>query len=168
MHTARVPAQQNHSHHNQCRTPYAAVHNLAHLMMGIMMPETSWDKCLIINIRLVESCWFLSLHTIVSVLQPRNSLYRMRQQNTTVLSLMLRWNGLNIANKIFRNISSDMPFNEWNLFFKFFKFGTRRFDRYFLFSKLTGHVRRWRYSEHKCNWSTAMLVASCVPTCSCG
>jgi len=31
-------------------------------MMGIMMPETCWDKSLIINIRLVASCWFLSLH----------------------------------------------------------------------------------------------------------
>jgi hypothetical protein len=30
--------------------------------MGIMMPETCWDKSLIINIRLVASCWFLSLH----------------------------------------------------------------------------------------------------------
>ena len=31
-------------------------------MMGIMMPETCWDKSLIINIRLVTSSWFLSLH----------------------------------------------------------------------------------------------------------
>jgi len=30
----------NHSQHNQCRTPYAAVHGLVLLMMGIMMPET--------------------------------------------------------------------------------------------------------------------------------
>ena len=28
------------------------------------MPETCWDKSLIINIRLVASCWFLSLHPI--------------------------------------------------------------------------------------------------------
>ena len=28
----------------QCRTPYAAVHTLVLLMMGIMMPETCWDK----------------------------------------------------------------------------------------------------------------------------
>ena len=49
-------------HHNQCRTPYAAVHTLVPLMMGIMMPETCWDKSLIINIRLVASCWFLCLH----------------------------------------------------------------------------------------------------------
>jgi len=32
------------------------------LMMGIMMPETCWDWSLIINIGLVASCWFLSLH----------------------------------------------------------------------------------------------------------
>jgi len=30
----------NHSQHNQCRTPYAVVHGLALLMMGIMVPET--------------------------------------------------------------------------------------------------------------------------------
>ena len=46
----------------QCRTPYAAVHALVLLKMGIMMPETCWDKSFIINIRLVASCWFLSLH----------------------------------------------------------------------------------------------------------
>ena len=51
-----------HSHHYQCRTPYAAVHTLVLLMMGIMMPETCWDKSLVINIRAVASCWFLSLH----------------------------------------------------------------------------------------------------------
>ena len=60
--TAHVPAPHNHSHHNQCRTPYAAVYTLVLLMMGIMMPETCWDKSLIINIRLVASRWFLSLH----------------------------------------------------------------------------------------------------------
>ena len=57
-----VPAPHNHSHHNQCRTPYAAVLTLVLLMMGIMMPETCSDKSFILNIRLVASCWFLSLH----------------------------------------------------------------------------------------------------------
>jgi len=47
---------------NQCRTPYAVVHGLVLLMMGIMMPETCWDRSLIINIELVASFWFLSLH----------------------------------------------------------------------------------------------------------
>ena len=61
LHTARFPAPHNHSHHNQCRTPYAAVHIIFLLMMGVMMPETCWD-ILIINIRLVTSCWSLSLH----------------------------------------------------------------------------------------------------------
>jgi len=60
LHTAYVPAPHNHSQHNQCRTPYAAVHSLVLLMMGIMMPETCWDKSLIINIRLVASCWLIS------------------------------------------------------------------------------------------------------------
>ena len=41
---ASIPAPHSHSHHYQCRTPYAAVHTLVLLMMGIMMPETCWDK----------------------------------------------------------------------------------------------------------------------------
>jgi hypothetical protein len=57
-----VPAPHNHSQHNQCRTPYAAVQALLLLMKGIMMPETCWDRSLIIKIRLVASCWFFSLH----------------------------------------------------------------------------------------------------------
>ena len=44
VHTACVPAPHNHSHHCQCGTPYAAVHTIVLLMMGIMMPETCWDK----------------------------------------------------------------------------------------------------------------------------
>ena len=32
-----------------------------------MMPETCWDKSLIINIRLIASCWFLSLHPTTTV-----------------------------------------------------------------------------------------------------
>jgi len=56
------PASHNHSQHNQCRTPYAVIHGLVLLMMGIMMPETCWDRSLIINIGLVASCWFISLN----------------------------------------------------------------------------------------------------------
>jgi len=52
----------NHSQHNQCRTPYAVIHGLVLLTMGIMMPETCWDRSLIINIWLVASYSFLSLH----------------------------------------------------------------------------------------------------------
>jgi len=57
VHIAHDPAP-----HNQCRTPYAAVHSFVLLKMDMMMPETCWDGSLIINIRLVASCWFLSLH----------------------------------------------------------------------------------------------------------
>ena len=63
VHTACIPAPHSHSHHYQCRTPFAAVHTIVLLMMGIMMPETCWDN-LIINIRLVASCWSLSLFTL--------------------------------------------------------------------------------------------------------
>jgi len=45
-----------------CWPPYAVVHSFVFLTMGIMMPETCWDKRLIINTRLVASCWFLPLH----------------------------------------------------------------------------------------------------------
>jgi len=62
VHTAYDPAPHNHSQHNQCRTPYAVIHGLVLLMMGVMMPETCWDRSLIINIGLVAYCWFISLH----------------------------------------------------------------------------------------------------------
>jgi len=42
VHTAYDPAPHNHSQHNQCRTPYAVIHRLVLLMMGIMMPEKCW------------------------------------------------------------------------------------------------------------------------------
>ena len=45
------------------RTPHAVVHGLILLMMGIMMPETCWNRNLIINIELDASCWF-SLFTL--------------------------------------------------------------------------------------------------------
>ena len=48
----------NHSQHNQCRTPHTVIHGLVLLVMGILMPETCWCRNLIINIRLVASCWF--------------------------------------------------------------------------------------------------------------
>jgi len=35
-----VLAVVGHSQHNQCRTPYAVVHGVVLLMMGIIMPET--------------------------------------------------------------------------------------------------------------------------------
>jgi len=58
----------------QCRTPYAAVHTLVPIMMGMMVPETCWDNSLIINIRLVASCWFLSLHSNSSDAEDSNLL----------------------------------------------------------------------------------------------
>ena len=47
-------------------SPYAAVHKRVLLMMGIMMPETCWDKSLIINIRLVAHLVGFSLFTLRS------------------------------------------------------------------------------------------------------
>ena len=40
------------------RTPHAVVHGIILLMIGIMMPESCWDRSLIINIELVASCSF--------------------------------------------------------------------------------------------------------------
>jgi len=62
VHTACDPAPHNHSQHNQCRTPHAVVYSTVLLKIDIMMPETCWNGSLITNIRLVASCWLLSLH----------------------------------------------------------------------------------------------------------
>jgi len=62
VHTAYDPSPHNHNQHSQCRTPYTVIHGPVLLMMGIMVPETCWDRSLIINIGLVASCWFISLH----------------------------------------------------------------------------------------------------------
>ena len=40
VHTTYDPAAHNHSQHNQCRTPYAVIHGLDLVMMGIMVLET--------------------------------------------------------------------------------------------------------------------------------
>jgi hypothetical protein len=82
VHTAYHPAPHNHSQHNQCRTPYAVIHGLDLLMMGIMMPETCWDRSLIINIGLVESFWFIFLHP-----QNRDSWKRVVEQARTLYRL---------------------------------------------------------------------------------
>ena len=56
FHTAHDTAPQDHSQPQPThpgRTPHAVGHGLILLMMGIMMPETCWDRSLIINIELV-------------------------------------------------------------------------------------------------------------------
>ena len=62
---ARAP--HNHNQYSRCRTPYAIVYSLVLLKMGIMMPETCWGSSLIINIRLVASCWLLSLQPMFTM-----------------------------------------------------------------------------------------------------
>ena len=88
VHTAHDPAPHNHSQHNQCRTPYAVVHGLVILMMGIMMPETCWDSSLIINIGLVASCWFLSLHPMVLTLVSRQPVHSTHFPLTKILQTL--------------------------------------------------------------------------------
>jgi len=66
VHVAHDAAPQDHSQPQPThpgRTPHAVWHGLILLMMGIMMPETYWDRSLIINIELFASCWF-SLFTL--------------------------------------------------------------------------------------------------------
>ena len=61
VHTAHDASPQDHSQPQPTqpgRTPRAVGHGLILLMMGIMMPETCWDRILIINIKLVACCWF--------------------------------------------------------------------------------------------------------------
>jgi len=44
VHTAHDAAPQDHSPIHPRRTPHAVEHGLILLMMGIMMPETCWDR----------------------------------------------------------------------------------------------------------------------------
>jgi len=69
MHAAHDAAPQDHSQPQPThpgRTPHAVGHGLVLLMMGIMMPETCWDRSLIINIESVASCWFFLFTLSVS------------------------------------------------------------------------------------------------------
>ena len=66
---------------------HAVVHGLVFLMMGIMMPETCWDISLIINIGLVTSCWFLSLHPMFTMLGYKNLKFTLM---FTVLSVLAK------------------------------------------------------------------------------
>jgi len=56
FHTVHT-APHNHRQNNQCRTPYAVILSLVLLKMGIMMPETCWDRSSTIKIGLDASCW---------------------------------------------------------------------------------------------------------------
>ena len=60
------------------------------LMMGIMMPETCWDRSLIMIIGLIASCWFISLHPMYEWLQ-RLVTY---QERRNVDSLCKIWSNL--------------------------------------------------------------------------
>jgi len=65
VHTAHSAPPHNHSQPQPAQTVQNTIcgsTGLVLLMMGIMMPETCWDRSLIINIGLIASCWFLSLH----------------------------------------------------------------------------------------------------------
>ena len=61
-HSSRSSSTQPQPSQPVQNTICCSAHTLVLLMMGIMMPETCWGKSLILNIRLVASCWFLSLH----------------------------------------------------------------------------------------------------------
>ena len=85
MHTAHDAVPQDHSQPQPThpgRTPHAVGHGLIFLMMGIMMPETCWDRSLIINIEFVASCWF-SLFTLCfgQFLSPSSGVFHCTHSN---------------------------------------------------------------------------------------
>jgi len=90
----KLCAPHNHSHHNQCRTPYAVIHGLVLLMMDIMMPETCWDRSLIINVGLVAFCWFISLrpslHDARSQ-EPKTYLFLFNEASKSISKKALYW-----------------------------------------------------------------------------
>ena len=45
-------------------------------IMGIMMPETCWDKSLVINVRLVASCWSLSSPYVHDARSQKPNIYK--------------------------------------------------------------------------------------------
>jgi len=104
VHTAYDLAPHNHSQHKQCRTPYAVIHGLVLLMMGIMMPETCSYRSLIINIGLVASCWFISLHPTF--------LYLTRSTAITVQTFVSMLNGL--LHTILLLISRTRLYSSWS------------------------------------------------------
>ena len=106
VHTARVPAPHNHSQHNQCRIPYAGVHTLVLLMMGVMTPETCWDRSSIINIKSVASCWFLFLHPTLTTVA-----YVISQLITSNVHMKLNKMRYNIRKMPFRK---QKTVNVWN------------------------------------------------------
>ena len=77
----------------QCRTPYVAVHTLVLLMMGMMMPKTCWDQSFIINIGLVASCWFLSLHPMFMMHGHTSLRWTIDLHSTVALQSHCRFNG---------------------------------------------------------------------------
>ena len=86
VHTARGPTPRNHSQHKKCRTPYAVIHSLVLLKIGIMMPETCFDRSLIINTRLVASCWFLSLHPTFMMHGHKSLKFKTDKENYTTVT----------------------------------------------------------------------------------
>ena len=80
-----------------------AVHILVLLMMGVMMPETCWDKSLIIDIRLVASCWFLALHPT----------FMMHGHKSLKNAIYIRiWDGVTRPVAACNNLATDRMINE--------------------------------------------------------
>jgi len=72
VHTAHDAAPQDHSQ-PQCthpgRTPHSVGHGLILLMMGIMMPETCWDRNFDNKHRITCILLVLSLHLLTTLFQ---------------------------------------------------------------------------------------------------
>ena len=138
-----VPAPHNHSHHYQCRTPYAAVHTIVLLMMGIMMPETCWDKSLIINIRLVAPCWFLSLHPTCMMHGHKSLKFATNQVYGCEPLLEFSRNGLLTASR--DNTTPDTVCNRLDI-----SANSQRFDSLFNNSGYPSHKNLKHHQNTKC------------------
>jgi len=90
VHTAQDAAPQDHSQPQPThsgRTSHAVGHGLVLLMMGIMMPETCWDRSLIVKIELVASCWFFLFTLCIYTLQDFSVFLRTAKRTTHDLSV---------------------------------------------------------------------------------
>jgi len=114
MFTSHYPTQRHYGCHIlwffplllQCRTPYSVVQSLLLLKMGIVMPETCWDRSLIINIRLVVSLFIL--HGVEGTSYPLHSPVSLSHPNPCVTECHHILTGL-YPRKWFSSVSNNLP-----------------------------------------------------------
>ena len=140
----------NYSQHNQCRTPYTVIHNLVLLKMSIMMLETWWDRCLVINTRLVASCWFFSPHPTFMIHGHKN----LKHVYLLALLVLAGWlvNELNLL-----NYTCTKKGNEHATYLLLLWIGIQ-WLRYTLYVNLTSP------NSHRSVWTSCIWL--CMPACT--